>query len=100
MPLLFPKIQKAFEERKQDYRIVVVDDGSQDCTAQCLAGLQTEYPLDVLTHSINRGLGETERDGFEFIAARAADDDILVRFDCDYAGGVFENGKNSKLFRP
>jgi len=83
IPRLFPKIRSAFEARAHDYRIVVVDDGSVDRTAQRLEEMRGEYPLDVLTHPINRGLGETERDGFEFCAACAADDDIIIRFDCD-----------------
>lgn len=83
LPLLFPKIRKVFEERGQDYRIVVVNDGSRDLTAQRLDEMAGSYPVDVITHPINRGLGETERDGFEYVAARAGDDDVLVRFDCD-----------------
>lgn len=83
LPSLFPKIKKAFEDRHQEYHIVAVDDGSWDCTSKMLKDFLEDYPMDIITHSINRGLGETERDGFEFVAAKAADEDILVRFDCD-----------------
>src|SRR5206468_10726109 len=37
----------------------------------------------VVTHPINRGLGETERDGFEAVAAAAAPDDVIVRVEGD-----------------
>jgi dolichol-phosphate mannosyltransferase len=39
--------------------------------------------LDVLTHPINRGLGETERDGFEFIAMHCTPGDVVVRVEAD-----------------
>lgn len=83
IPLIFPKIKKAFEQKELEYRIVVVQDGSTDCTYQVLKKMQDEYPLDIIQHKINRGLGETERDGFEYIAEFAEDEDILIRFDCD-----------------
>jgi dolichol-phosphate mannosyltransferase len=87
LPRLLPKIAQALGGRNMAYRIVVVDDGSRDGTARELAHFRDELPLDVLTHPINRGLGETERDGFEYIAARADRNDIVVRMDCDDTHG-------------
>lgn len=83
IPILFPKIKKAFDEWNQPYRIIVVDDGSLDSTTEVINNIKSDYPVDVVSHKINRGLGETERDGFEFIAENAADEDIIVRLDCD-----------------
>ena len=83
IPLLFPKIKKTFAEWDQAYRIVVVEDGSLDSTIEVLNKMKPEYPLDIVMHRINRGLGETERDGFEHIAQCAKEDDIVVRLDCD-----------------
>jgi dolichol-phosphate mannosyltransferase len=39
--------------------------------------------MTILRHTINRGLGETMRDLFEHAASVAADDDVLIRLDCD-----------------
>lgn len=83
IPLLFPKIRKTFEEQNYDYHIVVVNDGSTDNTGDVLNKNHHKYPLTILNHDINRGLGETERDAFEFIAQNADDEDIAIRFDCD-----------------
>ncbi len=83
IPLLFPKIKDAFEKKDLEYEIVVVDDGSTDATMDVLCSITNDYPLTVVNHIMNRGLGETERDAFEFIALNAADDDIAIRFDCD-----------------
>jgi len=83
IPLLLPKIRKEFQTRKHDYQILIINDGSIDNTSQVLESLSNEYPITILEHNINRGLGETERDGFEFIAEHADDDDVFVRLDCD-----------------
>jgi dolichol-phosphate mannosyltransferase len=83
IPLMFPKIKNMFREKGLDYRIVVVEDGSTDCTAKVLKKIRDEYPLEIVTHKMNRGLGETERDGFEYIAEHAGENDIIVRLDCD-----------------
>lgn len=83
LPPLLPKIAEQFADPGDSYRIVVVDDGSRDQTATMLEEFAKKYPLAVVTHSLNRGLGETERDGFEYIADRCDDDDIVIRMDCD-----------------
>jgi len=83
LPKLLPKIDGALRERGLEYRLVVVDDGSTDGTAAILAGRRESLPMDVVTHPLNRGLGETERDGFEYVAARAAAADIVVRVEGD-----------------
>jgi dolichol-phosphate mannosyltransferase len=40
-------------------------------------------PITIITHKINRGLGETSRDLFEKVAEVSDDDDIIIRMDCD-----------------
>lgn len=83
VPLILPKIKDLFSKIETQYRIVVVDDGSIDETLQILNQMQTDYPLDIVRHKINRGLGETERDGFEYITEHADEEDVIVRLDCD-----------------
>jgi len=83
IPLMFPKIENVLNEKGLSYRIVVVEDGSTDDTLQTLKRMQADYPLDIVPHKINRGLGETERDGFEYVAERSDKEDIIVRLDCD-----------------
>jgi dolichol-phosphate mannosyltransferase len=39
--------------------------------------------LEVITHKINRGLGETSRDLFERAAELCKPEDVIVRMDCD-----------------
>jgi dolichol-phosphate mannosyltransferase len=83
LPALLPKIHAVLQERKYKHRIVVVNDGSMDRTAQILDEFQQSLPLDVVTHPINRGLGETERDGFEYVAMHSSPQDMIARVEAD-----------------
>jgi glycosyltransferase involved in cell wall biosynthesis len=56
---------KALPQVTDDYEVVVVNDGSQDYTAEVLAALAGVYPaLRVITHPRNRGYGAALRTGF------------------------------------
>jgi dolichol-phosphate mannosyltransferase len=83
LPKLLPKLDAALQKRGLSYRLVVIDDGSSDNTAGILEGFRSTLPLEVVTHPINRGLGETERDGFEYVATHCAADDLIVRVEGD-----------------
>src|SRR5207244_1069265 len=83
LPKLLPKIDAALKARDREYRLVVVNDGSTDRTAAILDEIGKTQAMDVITHPLNRGLGETERDGFEFVAARSAAGDVIVRVEGD-----------------
>ncbi len=61
LPKLLEKLEKALI--KTEYRLVVVNDGSTDRTDEILNTYKERLNLDVVLHPINRGLGETERDG-------------------------------------
>lgn len=80
---LIGKIETVMNEMRSSYRILVVNDGSQDRTSGVLQQLANRYAIDIITHRYNRGLGETARDGFEYIADIASPSDIIVRMDCD-----------------
>lgn len=80
---MMEKIAGVMAEMRAPYRVVVVNDGSKDHTGEILRELAGRYPIDVIAHKYNRGLGETARDGFEYIAEIGAPEDIVVRMDCD-----------------
>lgn len=83
LKILIPRIKVVCAEYGIEWTAVVLDDGSTDDTWWVLTKLQQRYPVQTLRHKINRGLGETERDLFEYVASVAADDDIVLRLDCD-----------------
>lgn len=80
---LVEKIAATMAKLEADYQIVVVNDGSRDRTrARCIEMAQ-HHPLHIISHRLNRGLGETIRDGMEYIAEAGSRHDIVVRMDCD-----------------
>jgi dolichol-phosphate mannosyltransferase len=80
---LFEAISATFQQNNLSYRVIAVDDGSRDESSVTLEELEVKYPIQIITHSINRGLGETIRDGFELAARLAFPGDIIIRFDAD-----------------
>lgn len=65
------------------WRVVVVDDGSKDGTAEAAAGVPG-IPLDLVVHEVNRGLGGAMKTGIEHVLARAGDDDLFASMDADH----------------
>ncbi len=78
---LLDRIREAMESRP--YKIVVVDDGSQDETPEILARRKGDLPLTVVTHAVNQGLAHTLYDGLAWVAANANDNDIAITMDAD-----------------
>ena len=65
IPSMVITAMKALDSLTDDYEVVVVNDGSQDYTAEVLAELSRFYPrLRVITHPRNRGYGAALRTGF------------------------------------
>lgn len=83
IPILIPKLIKFLKQTKQPSKILVCDDGSTDNTLKLLKKYAQKFPLKIIEHKINRGLGETSRDLFELAASLIDDDGIIIRLDCD-----------------
>src|SRR5438270_818275 len=66
------------EVRRYSPRILVVDDGSTDATAEILA---RQAGIEVVTHPHNRGYGAALVSGFAHARRQGAD--VLVTMDCD-----------------
>lgn len=65
LPLLLENTFTVLPEVADDFEVIVVNDGSQDGTAEALSELQKKYPaLRVITHERNRGYGGALRSGF------------------------------------
>lgn len=90
-----PKLAHTLEELHQvlgsqglPYTVVAVDDGSQDATPGILQDYAARLPLVILTHPVNRGLGETIRDGLRRAAALSEalkEDAVIIRMDADHS---------------
>lgn len=83
LPALLPKIKRTMTALKEEFVVVVCNDGSLDKTGYILQQNMSELPLIVISHTINRGLGETSRDLFENAAQISKPGDVIIRLDCD-----------------
>lgn len=83
LPPLIGRIEEAMFEANLEYRIVFVDDGSTDGTAEIMRSASERLPALVVTHVTNLGLGAAIRDGLLEAAAHAEPRDIIVTLDAD-----------------
>jgi dolichol-phosphate mannosyltransferase len=83
LPLLLRRAKSTFENNHLAYQVLVCDDGSRDRTSSILKEFGKIMPVEAFSHSMNRGLGETVRDLFEHAAQACAQNDVLIRMDCD-----------------
>lgn len=83
LPTLLESIRESMQENQIDYRVVVVDDGSSDKTAETARAFATRIPIRVIEHEANRGLGEAIRTGLIAALDAASDRDIIVTMDSD-----------------
>ena len=82
-PPLMEKLEAALKQTGQDYKFLICDDGSTDRTAEILLDYSKKLPIEIIEHSINRGLGESSRDLFERAVKIGNQGDIIIRMDCD-----------------
>ena len=81
LPLLCDKIKNTFENIKENYTIVVVDDGSSDETPEILKKSLESYPLETITHEKNMGLGSALFNGLNEAADKGEEEDIIITLD-------------------
>ena len=80
---LIPRIVQTLSETAWDYDILVVDDGSSDDTVEVARELQAQYPVRVVCHQGNQGLGAAITTCLTRGIEGLADDDIVVAMDAD-----------------
>ncbi len=80
---LIPRIAQTLSETPWDYDILIVDDGSSDGTVEVARELQAEFPVQVVCHEVNRGLGAAITTCLNEGIMGLGDDDILVAMDAD-----------------
>ncbi len=70
IPVFFPELLNFAKEH--DFKVIVVNDGSKDATAQELQKFSSEECLQVLTHKCNRGYGGAIKSGLHAVKTEYA----------------------------
>lgn len=81
---LVTSADSVFRANQLSYKVVIVDDGSTDATAQVAARLSERFPVECIRHASNRGLGVAIRTLIcETLARTQSPDDAIVFMDAD-----------------
>ncbi|MBN1586232.1 MAG: glycosyltransferase family 2 protein [Candidatus Omnitrophica bacterium] len=80
---LLDRVQKVLEEASFEYKIVAVNDGSSDKTAEVIRSCASRMPVHLIDFERNRGVGDVFREGFKYVLDTANDKDIMVSMDAD-----------------
>lgn len=84
LPPLLASIAALRERSLPDLRVLVVDDGSRDETAQRVRAFAERHPwVELHSHDRNRGLAEGMKSIFRVALRDARPDDVLVTLDAD-----------------
>jgi len=77
------RIAGALEKTTWSYRIVIINDGSRDKTLEIITGLAKDLPVDVVSHPVNKGVGQVFTTGFGYITQKACAEDIIIAMEAD-----------------
>ncbi|MGF1574145.1 MAG: glycosyltransferase [Sumerlaeia bacterium] len=87
LPPLLNSFRRIFQQMDPNYHplMIIVDDGSKDRTAQIVRNAAAKgYPVILVQHPVNKGLGEAIKTGLREVAARSTSpDDVLICMDAD-----------------
>ena len=84
LELLLPRMLEALQG--YPFRILVVDDGSYDHTAQVASRYQGQG-VDLVRHGRNKGLGEALYSGFAAALRDSDEEDVIITMDADNTHG-------------
>ncbi len=73
----------AFEEETIKWKVILVDDGSTDGTADVALSFRDRIELDIVGHPRNLGLAEALKTGLLRAVELAGDKDIIITMDSD-----------------
>ena len=83
LPKLLGSFCDAMTAAGLSHRLVICDDGSRDATRQVIESWSQRLSVDLVTHQVNRGLGETIRDALRLATEVSGEHDVIVTMDAD-----------------
>jgi dolichol-phosphate mannosyltransferase len=84
--------------RELGARVIIVDDGSTDGTADVIRENARDMHLAVVTHTVNRGLGTAINTGIRAALGESSDDDAIVTMEADTTSDLSDLPKMLELF--
>jgi dolichol-phosphate mannosyltransferase len=83
LPRLIPRLCEVLEPLGKDFRVVVVDDGSRDGTAQAARVLSKTKPVVLLQHEVNKGVARAFDTGLRWCAQNGGPGDLIFTMEAD-----------------
>ncbi len=80
LPILLERLGSTLTNANLQFQIIVVDDGSQDRTADVARDAARRWPVEIVSHSQNQGLGGAVRTG---LTEAMRDDGAVILMDSD-----------------
>ena len=84
--------------RELGARVIIVDDGSTDGTAEVIREHARDMHLAVVTHTVNRGLGTAINTGIRSALKESSDDDAIVTLEADTTSDLSDLPRMMELF--
>jgi dolichol-phosphate mannosyltransferase len=83
LPHLLSRFSALPDEARSELSVCVVDDGSSDETGEIARNAADGLSVSVVTHEVNRGLGQAVQTGIRHAVANLGPDDVMVLMDAD-----------------
>lgn len=80
---LLPKLNKFLKDKVKDYKILIINDGSTDSTKNIMECFNGTMPVQIISHEINKGIGEVFKTGFSAVNRMSGKDDSLIVLEAD-----------------
>ncbi len=84
--------------RELGARVIIVDDGSTDGTADVIREHARDMHLAIVTHTVNRGLGTAINTGIRSALGESSDDDAIVTLEADTTSDLTDLPRMLELF--
>jgi dolichol-phosphate mannosyltransferase len=84
--------------RELGARVIFVDDGSSDGTAETIEEYSDGLPVSIVRHQVNRGLGTAINSGLRAALGESQDDDAIVTLEADNTSDLDDLPRMLELF--
>lgn len=80
---LIPEMSDYLKGRIPEHKILLINDGSTDSTGDMAKTLGNNFPIEVISHDVNKGVGAVFKTGFSAINNIADNKDFLIILEAD-----------------